>query len=40
MCKKMEALGVAEGGALRKYYPLNEEGLAELEEWKQKNAKK
>ena len=30
---------LAEGGALRRYYPLSEEGLAELEEWKKKNGK-
>jgi regulator of RNase E activity RraA len=28
---------LAEGGPLRRYYPLNEEGLAELEEWRAKN---
>jgi regulator of RNase E activity RraA len=28
---------LAEGGALRRYYPLSEEGLAELEEWRAKN---
>jgi DNA-binding PadR family transcriptional regulator len=28
---------LAEGGALRRYYPLNEEGLAELEDWRAKN---
>jgi regulator of RNase E activity RraA len=28
---------LAEGGALNKYYPLNEEGWAEYEEWKKQN---
>ena len=28
---------LAEGGALSKYYPLNEEGWAEYEEWKKQN---
>ena len=28
---------LAEGGALRHYYPLSEEGLVELEEWRAKN---
>jgi regulator of RNase E activity RraA len=25
---------LAEGGSLKKYYPLNDEGWAEYEEWK------
>jgi DNA-binding PadR family transcriptional regulator len=29
---------LAEGGSLRKYYPLNEEGRAEYEEWRKTQA--
>ena len=28
---------LAQGGALRKYYPLSDEGWIEYEEWKKKN---
>jgi regulator of RNase E activity RraA len=28
---------LSEGGALRKYYPINEEGWAEYEEWRKQN---
>jgi regulator of RNase E activity RraA len=38
--EEFSRMRLAEGGALRRYYPLSEEGLAELEEWKKTQGKK